>query len=103
MSNHAATDVQEALALTEAMYEAVARDDWATLAALDAQRQVMLNRACAQPRVDVDGLSLLRERNDALIGRVSARRESLAGEWHDSKKNQQAMRDYQRIARDQGA
>ncbi|MDP1697196.1 MAG: hypothetical protein Q8L45_05350 [Xanthomonadaceae bacterium] len=103
MSDNAATDVKEALALTDAMREAASRDDWAAVTALDAQRQALLEQACAQGAVDADGLTLLREHNDALIILVKARRDSLAGEWHDSKKNQRAMRDYQRIARDQGA
>ncbi|PIQ38037.1 MAG: hypothetical protein COW59_04020 [Lysobacterales bacterium CG17_big_fil_post_rev_8_21_14_2_50_64_11] len=102
MSDAAAKALAAALALTDAMSDAAARDDWATLATLDAQRLVLLQQACAQPHVDVDALAELRAGNDALIALVRARRERLTGEWQHSRKSQSALRNYQRVARDLG-
>jgi hypothetical protein len=103
MSDTAISALDDALALTAAMHAAALRDDWTVLAALDARRRMLVERACAQPNLDGDRLALLRERNDALIALVRNRRERLADEWRDSRHSQRALRDYQSIARDQGA
>jgi hypothetical protein len=103
LNDSAASALDDALALTAAMHAAALRDDWSGLAALDARRRVLVEQACARPNLDSDGLALLLARNDALIALVRNRRESLADEWRDSQHSQRAMRDYQSIARDQGA
>src|SRR3546814_19079775 len=84
-------------------YTTLFRSDWQAVLTLDAKRQGLLEHACAQPGVDAAGLAMLRERNDLLIEVVHARRAGLVGEWRDSQHNQRALRDYRRIARDQGA
>jgi hypothetical protein len=86
--------LDEAIRLSEQMLELVEAGSWQQLAALDEQRQPLIQAYFEQPHVEADAVVRLKDLNDRIVGHLGRQRQQTRDRQLRMHQGQQAARQY---------